>query len=475
MSLEEIVRTLKAQPVLQRVLQQANYFTGLDISSQFPNQATQMIRTVENQLKPFLPIEDYAWLLQQMSYFYELNNIKGQYPQLTADQKSRYRPGTGKLVTAIQSIKSKYETALPKFCKDSGIDYHDMCNTLGVLDSLLSDVEKMEKELGVPDKLAIKINLWDERTYAKIKNLNMGQLSSEFDHVIGGIYYKNRQDCRRRLKERKDILEVAVEEMRSNPSEYFSSKQGDKFMSSNNTILCGISFEPDDTKDIESWAKVCPVEIATVITFFGIFKKNLLKRSKDMEIEKVNVSGFVVNDHSEFDRRVLYDFYLWLSENDLYLYSTNNSCKPFSDEDFSDMVEEESTQSGNPINIKNLNVQGILNLGIMRQIDSLNVSISNVQDVSPEFGQAVKDLTNALLESDDLTDAQKEEAVGRLDAITVEVEKEPTERKNWAIVDNVRALNEFFKAGSNLQTFWAGIIEVLQQLPDLPSIPGITS
>ncbi len=107
----------------------------------------------------------------------------------------------------------------------------------------------------------------------------------------------------------------------------------------------------------------------------------------------------------------------------------------------------------NHINISNSNV-GMVNTGKI-QAESIDLSIDAlIKGNEQELAKAIKDLTTAILQSQQITDADRNEIIELLAHIAEESTKPPEYRKKNVIMNSIKRVGELVSLANGLTKMW---------------------
>ena len=111
------------------------------------------------------------------------------------------------------------------------------------------------------------------------------------------------------------------------------------------------------------------------------------------------------------------------------------------------------------VNVQQVNIHGD-NLGVVNTgtVQSLSNNISIVNGQNAEFAGQLKALTEAILQSTALDDAQKREAADLLNEVVKDVATPPQERRSRAVMRTIaQGLSQALSHTADLYTLWTAI------------------
>jgi len=117
------------------------------------------------------------------------------------------------------------------------------------------------------------------------------------------------------------------------------------------------------------------------------------------------------------------------------------------------------------VNLNNIRVSGgtigVLNTGTIQNLDNKLTTLSRVNDSAT---MSIKNLSNAIIESNDLSDEQKKQVIELLDSITDEILAPKTNRKPTVAKALWGSLREILSNASSLSKLLGDLEKILKPL-----------
>lgn len=114
----------------------------------------------------------------------------------------------------------------------------------------------------------------------------------------------------------------------------------------------------------------------------------------------------------------------------------------------------------NFINV-NESVIGSINTGV---INSLNQSMNNINNINPDLASLLSKLTNAILESTEIENDNKNEALEDLDFITEQINLPDKQKKKSLVKKTFNSLKEILHSSSSLITIYQAIVPYIDKI-----------